>query len=223
MTSFDDWYLWAKGQDISTFVAELDFSFLTAMQRRRLSPFARLVFAAAHPLNEFQIPIVFMSRDGEFTRSFDLLNTLAASEMLSPTSFGLSVHNSVIGQWSLLYGNKQEMTALSSREDGLETAFLESFLFLQEHKKVLVIVAEDPLPFPQPIAMENKEPFAYAAAFLVEKGDDIQLSLEKSTVKNNTVSNVAGNLTNLRNLLLDKKEWQHNLKFSQRCWQWKIK
>ena len=73
--------------------------FLPAMQRRRLSLSARLLFAAAHPLlaEGESCPLVLASHDGEINRSFDLWATLLRDNEVSPTSFGLSVHNALAG------------------------------------------------------------------------------------------------------------------------------
>ncbi|WP_313694729.1 beta-ketoacyl synthase chain length factor, partial [Achromobacter mucicolens] len=118
--------------------ARLDF--LPPMQRRRLSPLARGVFACAWPLADGypDMPFVFASRHGETTRNFGLLESLAADEPLSPTAFGLSVHNAIAAQWSIIRRETAESVALSVEDDGLEHAFLEAaLLFGQGHDNVV--------------------------------------------------------------------------------------
>src|SRR5690554_5707018 len=80
-----------------------DVSFLPPMQRRRLSPLARMVFHVAWPLADKRArqPVVFSSRHGETPRNLALLTQLGLGEALSPTHFSLSVHNAVIGLWSM--------------------------------------------------------------------------------------------------------------------------
>ena len=60
---------------------------------------------------------------------------------VSPTSFSLSVHNALIGQWSELRQVKSETTSIMARVDNLETALLEAILLLNEgHKKCLLLL-----------------------------------------------------------------------------------
>lgn len=146
--------------------------FLPPMQRRRLSPMARAVFECAWPVAAGQppMPLVFASRHGETTRSFGLLQALAAGEPLSPTAFGLSVHNAIAGQWSIIRRETDESVALSAEEDGLELAFLEAGLLLAEgHDNVLVVLAEERPPAPYSPWIDDV-PFSYAAAFRLRAG-----------------------------------------------------
>ncbi|MGV6989169.1 beta-ketoacyl synthase chain length factor [Testudinibacter sp. P80/BLE/0925] len=227
LTQQEDWLDWAKGKPLSFFDEKtLDLSFLAPMQRRRLSDLPRLVFMAAWEImQDKQCPVVYVSRDGEFSRSFALLKELGGGEQLSPTSFGLSVHNSIVGQWSMIRKDTSEMTALSAREDGLETALLEAYLLLQSgHREVLIIIADEPLKEENPINDGYLEKFAYAAAFLVTTGNEICLSLTRKN-KNQTAHNIeySTNLENLKNIILANANWQHNLKYQDRCWSWHAK
>ncbi len=63
-----------------------DVSFLPALQRRRLSPLARMAFHVGWPLAEMMPaqPLVFCSRHGETPRNLQLLTNLAQREDLSP-------------------------------------------------------------------------------------------------------------------------------------------
>lgn len=149
-----------------------DVSFLPAMQRRRLSPLARMVFQVAWPLAEGQDgqAVVFCSRHGETPRNLGLLTQLGTGEELSPTHFSLSVHNAIIGLWSMFRGDTSEMTAISATEDGLELAVMEAVLMLQGGaESVLVIVAEDSQPeLYQPWI--DDVPFAHAMALQLAPG-----------------------------------------------------
>lgn len=192
--------------------------FLPPMQRRRLSPMARAVFECAWPVAAGQppMPLVFASRHGETTRSFGLLQALAAGEPLSPTAFGLSVHNAIAGQWSIIRRETDESVALSAEEDGLELAFLEAGLLLAEgHDNVLVVLAEERPPAPYSPWIDDV-PFSYAAAFRLRAGCDWRLenSADPASRTGGTAADSAApgwpnTLNLLRHLALRTPRWQH--------------
>ncbi|ASK26925.1 3-oxoacyl-ACP synthase [Neisseria chenwenguii] len=177
----EQWRLWAEGGLAADAQPEHKpaVAFLPAMQRRRLGLAARLMFEAAWPLaEEFSgAPLVFVSHDGELNRSFELWPALICGEGVSPTSFGLSVHNALAGQWSVQRGDMSENTALAVGADGFENALAECYAMLCEGaERVLLVAAEDPLK--SEYALEaGRAPFPYAAAFLLEKGSGYSMAL----------------------------------------------
>lgn len=169
------WRAWAEGMPTETQKLALDF--IPALQRRRLSPAARLMFAAAHPLaaQYGNTPVVYCSHDGEINRSFQLWLALLAEHAVSPMSFGLSVHNAVAGQWSIFSNNTAEHTALSARQAGLEIAVAEACLLLAEGiPQVLAVIGDEPLQ-PQYAVNAERAPFPYALALLLRAGDTYRL------------------------------------------------
>ncbi|RUL72974.1 beta-ketoacyl synthase chain length factor [Dyella choica] len=143
--------------------------FLPPMQRRRLSRLARMTMHVAWPLGgeEEQLPFVFASRHGETPRTFALLGEVADQQPLSPTQFGLSVHNAIAGQWSILRGQRGESVALAGEADTFEHAMLEAAALLGDGaQEVLVVIAEER----PPVAYEgwiDDVPFSYAVALRV--------------------------------------------------------
>ena len=113
-------------------------------------------------------------------RSFDLWHDLLTEGVVSPMSFGLSVHNALAGQWSLHSGDTAEHTALCAREAGLETAIVEACALLAEGTpQVLVVTTEDP---PQgQYALPGQAPFPFALALLVTAGDSYRLVREAAS------------------------------------------
>jgi hypothetical protein len=90
------WHAWAKDPWTPLDQGEQpDCAFLPAMQRRRLSRMARIALHVAWPLcgDDEQLPMVFASRHGETTRTYAILGDVVDQQPLSPTQFGLSVHN----------------------------------------------------------------------------------------------------------------------------------
>lgn len=193
-------------------------AFLPPLKRRRLSPSARLFFEAAWPLTEQSppMPVVYASLNSEISRSFALWQTLLQEGDVSPTSFSLSVHNALIGQWSELQKNRQEMTALTSTEDNLEIALLEANLLLNDgHSQVLVVVAESPLE-PCYNATVKRLPFAYALAMVVEKGEQYRLSLHSDSCTASLLTDSSLNFVHQQ--YLAHAQWQTPR--SKGYWQW---
>lgn len=180
MATEDDWHQWAINPSRSAptppYNPTLDF--LPPMARRRLGHSARMMLDAAWPLLSVdeRVPVVYASHDGEINRSVELWLSLLRDQQVSPTAFGLSVHNALVGQWSMLRNDMSESTALCDREDGFELAMLEACTMLNEGaRKVLVLVSDDPLSANHAIAA-IRAPFSYAAAFVVEAGEQWTLA-----------------------------------------------
>ncbi|WP_241075763.1 beta-ketoacyl synthase chain length factor [Achromobacter insuavis] len=193
--------------------------FLPAMQRRRLSLMARAAFECAWPVAEGQppMPLVFASRHGETTRNFGLLQSLAAGEPLSPTAFGLSVHNAIAGQWSIIRRETTESVALSAEDDGLEHAFLEAGLLLADgHDNVLVVLAEEQPPTPYSPWIDDV-PFTYAAAFRLRAGTDWRLEAGAHTASPPPPP-WPNALNLLRHLNLQTPSWRHANRARQWLW-----
>ncbi|ACX81951.1 beta-ketoacyl synthase chain length factor [Aggregatibacter actinomycetemcomitans] len=190
-----------------------DFSpklaFLPPLKRRRLSDSARLFFEAAWDLVEEQsnLPVVYASANSEINRNFTLWYSLLTEGDVSPTSFSLSVHNALIGQWSEFRQVKAETTALTANKDNLEVALLEAYLLLKEGaKKVLVVIAESPLELRYNVQPVVRRPFIYALALVVEAGGQYQLSLTNQAPKADDVPDTA--LEWVKNQHLDCTQWR---------------
>src|SRR3990167_11130901 len=83
LESVDDWRTWcAAPVRVADGQQQPDVSFLPAMQRRRLSRLARMLFQVAWPLAEAYpaLPLIFASRHGETPRPLAILGDLARGE-----------------------------------------------------------------------------------------------------------------------------------------------
>lgn len=221
--SEDDWRAWSARPFVAIQDdAHPDVSFLPALQRRRLSPLARMAMQVAWPLAEGheRLPLIFASRHGETPRTYALLRDLAQGEPLSPTQFSLSVHNAIIGQWSILRGDTSEMTALAAEGDGFEQAVLEATGLLAEGAPaVLLVVAEErPPEIYQPFI--HDVPFSYSMALLLTPGDQWQLLLDPQAPEQARTAWPHA-LDFLRVLLNGQPNCQHQWK--QRKWNWRRK
>ena len=125
------------------------------------------------------MPFVYASRHGETTRNFALLSDLAEQQPLSPTQFSLSVHNAIVGLWSIFQSDTSEMTAIAAEGDGLEHAVLEAGMLLNEGAPaVLLVIAEESPPDAYRPWIDENTP--YALALRLTKGDSWQLQLQAS-------------------------------------------
>jgi hypothetical protein len=220
LESVGDWQSWSRQPVVlDSSDAAPDVSFLPAMQRRRLGRMARMAFSVGWPLAEGreQLPLVFISRHGETPRTFEILIDLAAEQPLSPTQFSLSVHNAVIGLWSIMRGETSEMTALAAAGDGLEHGMLEAAALLNEGAPAVLLVVTEEQPPEAYATWIDDVPFPYAVGLLLTPGNDWQLSLSSAAgVSPKAEWPHALNL--LRILLSEQTTCQHAWK--NRVWNW---
>lgn len=184
LASADEWEQWSRTpRQLQDSNEAPDVSFLPAMQRRRLGRMARMAFAVGWPLSDGheRMPLVFVSRHGETPRTFDILRDLAADEPMSPTQFSLSVHNAVIGLWSILRGETSEMTALAAAGDGLEYGAFEAAALLAEGAPAVLLVVTEEQPPHAYARWIDDVPFPYAVGLLLTPGNEWQLSLNIDT------------------------------------------
>lgn len=213
----DAWRLWARGGGVTGSATEPDSSFVPAGTRRRLSPLARTVFAVARDVVDEgeSMPTVFASRHGELDRTVELLSAIARDQDLSPTSFGLSVHNAIVGQWSMFRGDRSEATAIAAVGDALELAVLEAVALHRERPgPVLVLFAEAEVPAPYGPQIGDV-PFRHALALRVEPGDDWGLELSPSA---GAASADSGALAWLRAVGTDQRTWARST--DRAGWTW---
>lgn len=105
-----------------------DCRFVDATQRRRLSPLARICLHLAHECAAGlpAVRVVFASRHGEVNRTHPMLEDIVAGEPVSPTVFGLSVHNAIAGMLSLLRQDVSATTAIAAGEQTLGYGLLQA-------------------------------------------------------------------------------------------------
>jgi hypothetical protein len=123
------------------------------------------------------VPTIFASRHGEASRSVELLLDLAAGQPISPTSFGLSVHNATGGLFSIARHDHANDIALAAGQSTVEHAVIEACGLLTEgESRVLLVVYDVPLPAVYAAFQDCREqPFAWA--WLLQAPADNILSL----------------------------------------------
>lgn len=216
------WRQWAAQPECAALLPDYvpSAAFLPALKRRRLNTAAKLICEAAWDLSQDfgQMPLVYGSHDGEINRSFELWQQLLREDTVSPTSFGLSVHNAQPGQWSILTGDTSEQTALAAAEDGLETALAECYALLCEGApRVLLVLADDPLSRDYDV-QTCRAPWPYALAMVVSAGADYTLSCHAAEHEAQADECYWGALNWIRFMLSDGLSAQQH--YGRRVWHW---
>jgi hypothetical protein len=176
----DAWKAWADSDIQVVAGTEPAVRAMPALQRRRLGFLGKMALEVAYEClgTRTDVPTVFCSRHGEVSRSVDLLRDLAYGEPLSPTSFGLSVHNAIGGMFSIARGDISNNIALSAGSSSIEHALIEACGLLADGEKAVLLVAYDcPLP---PVYADfqddDAQPFAWAWLIEPPQQDVVSLS-----------------------------------------------
>lgn len=146
------WAAWAgREPELPCGPAAADLPQVPAMVRRRLSPLGRTALQAAFDVHEpaAEVPVVFGSRYGDAGRSLELLAQLVRGEPLSPTAFGLSVHNAIGAMYAIIRGDRANHVAVAAGDATPAAAVIEAAGLLADGApEVLVVHCEAPLPDP---------------------------------------------------------------------------
>jgi hypothetical protein len=150
LESEDEWRAWLRGQRAMGKDGAPGVEFVPALQRRRLGRVARMVLQVAHEALSgaaADLPLVYASRHGETHRTLSLLEALAEGEAPSPKDFSLSVHNSVVGLYSIIHGNRSAHTALAAGSQTLFAALMEAACQLADGcPELLLLWTDEPPP-----------------------------------------------------------------------------
>jgi hypothetical protein len=170
----DAWAAWAaEPRRLDEAAQQPACEFVPPMQRRRLSRLARIVMHAAWPMCDDgeQLPFVYASRHGETTRTFAMLDDIGREAPLSPTQFGLSVHNAIAGQWSILRDQRGESVAIAGEADTFEHAIVEAAALLGDGAAAVIVVVAEERPAAAYEGWIDDVPFSYALALRLTRAD----------------------------------------------------
>jgi hypothetical protein len=174
-----EWRAWARGQHAMEQDGEPRLEQMPAMLRRHAGRLGRMVCDVAYRVLDGAsgVPVVFCSRYGEVGRSVELLSSLARGTELSPTSFGLSVHNAVGGLFAMARHDTANCIAIAGGDESAEYGIIEACGLLTEGAtQVLLVVGDCPLPAIY-ATFADVEPFAFAWGCLVQPPREGALSL----------------------------------------------
>ena len=236
-----EWQSWSRGERTAGTVGEPPLLQMAPMLRRHAARLGRMACEVAYDaLGELRdVPILFCSRYGEVQRSVDLLAALASTGEVSPTSFGLSVHNAINGVFSMARQETTNTLAISAGDESCAYGIVEACSLLNDGAaRVLVVMADCPLPSVY-ASFADVEPLALAWACLIELAGSgalspMTISLEwrdepvdesplhalsrdsKAATARDTPE--SGALSALRVLLGFDSEWTHRA--GVRVWRW---
>lgn len=140
------------------------------MLRRRAGSLGKMALEVAYAClgEQRDVVTVFCSRHGEVGRAVGLLDELVAGSPLSPTGFGLSVHNASAGLLSIARADRANQLALAAGAATIEHAVIEACALLADGAPMVLLVAYD-APLPALFsAFEDclEQPFAFAWAMV---------------------------------------------------------
>ena len=154
---------------------------IPAMQRRRLSPIAKLALnAAIQALSEQHADyIVWVSQYGDETKTLNILKDVLEGQTPSPTQFSTSVHNAVSGLYSILCKDATPATSLAA---SWNDALIEAYAWLKstpDSRQVLVVYYDEALP---ELYTEHQPFTAFAMSAMVSlQPENLKLDLCKSS------------------------------------------
>lgn len=142
---------------------------MPALSRRRLDPMGRMAVQAAYwcQAAEPGVPMVFASRYGDASRSLELLADVVRGEAVSPTGFGLSVHNAIGALYSIARSDRAHQVAVAAGAASAAAGLVEAAALLADGVPEVSVVCYD-APLPGAYACFHDEPAArYAWAWRV--------------------------------------------------------
>jgi 3-oxoacyl-[acyl-carrier-protein] synthase-1 len=129
---------------------EVDKSLIPATMRRRTSLTTRMAITAATQaciaahVDPSLLPSVFASLGGEIQVTDVLCRALSMpDELLSPTHFHNSVHNTTAGYWGILNHCQAPTTAIAAADDNFAMGLLEAASQLQQGEEDILLVCYD--------------------------------------------------------------------------------
>lgn len=221
LTTSQDWQAYAQGSKGLDAQLELpQLKQIPAMQRRRLSPFAKLALHCALTAADeclTTVPSVFVSRHGDLAKTSKLIEDVARNEPLSPTNFGLSVHNAVGGLFSIYTGNKAPLTAISAGEDSFFVGLLDALSKLKanDYQNILLVFTEQIVPELYQPYIEEYETTVACAILLEPVPESINEPNEKgkkSSVYSLSMQAATNKKENSRMQVLDFLDFYYNNK-----------
>lgn len=144
------WLDWAN----SSSVTQLDNSepgvvAMNSMLRRRAGFLGKMALEVAYQCMGDQknfshpTPTVFCSRHGDVARAMELLLSVVQDEPLSPTNFGLAVHNATAGLFSIARKDQANHIAVSAGQSTVEHGVIEACSLLADGAAQVLLVNYD--------------------------------------------------------------------------------
>lgn len=221
------WLEWSSDANLPAGDDVPALSEMPAMQRRRLERVGRIALQVAYwcqAAKADDIPLVFASRHGDINRTYEMLEGLARKEALSPTHFGLSIHNAIVAQYSIARQLKQNYLAVAAGKSTAEAAVIEALGLLHDGAaEVMVVMYDGLLPeFYQEFRDENFAEYAWAWRLKKANNEPGAFSLQIMSGEGNFTPGESGlphGLDVLRFMLSDDACLRYHDGLRHWCWQ----
>ena len=183
LESREDWLAWAAEPCLPSGETMPALAEMPPMQRRRVERLGRMALQVAYWCQEAidaDVPLVFASRHGDLSRTYQMLRELALDQPLSPTHFGLSTHNAIAAQYSIARGLTGNYTCVSGGAATAEAGVIECLGLLRDGAaEALLVVYDEPAPAAyDQFADEAQCGFAWALRLGAARADGEAFSLE---------------------------------------------
>ncbi|WP_299081974.1 beta-ketoacyl synthase chain length factor [uncultured Paraglaciecola sp.] len=221
LESEQDWQLWQSGEKhLTEDLALPKLAAIPAMQRRRLSPFAKVALhcaleASGH--HQAEVPCVFSSRHGDLHRTTSLIENIAENKDLSPTQFGLSVHNAAAGLFSIFTGNRAPLSAIAGGQSSFMQGLLDSVAKLHANQLSQILYVYCDLSVPDCYRPYVTDDSSIGVGLLIEKANgnnDFSLAYNPAA---KSLSSECQALDFMGFMLSDNRQLQTNI--HQQTWQ----
>jgi len=145
LTTHQAWREWAKAPFVIKGDDEPSVVSMPSMLRRRAGFLGKMALEVAFQCLDGRenIPTLFCSRHGDVARATELVSSMVQNEPLSPTNFGLAVHNAHAGLFSIARRDQANHLALSAGSNTIEHALIEACGLLADGAPSVLIVAYD--------------------------------------------------------------------------------
>ena len=160
------WAVWAEAPFVIAGAIDPGLRQMPPMLRRRAGLLGKMALEVAYQCldGRTDVPAVFCSRHGDVSRAADLLTDLAQDAALSPTGFGMAVHNASAGLFSIARADQANHLALAAGASTIEHAVIEACSLMADGAPMVLLVTYDNCLPPVFAQFEdcNEQPHAWA-------------------------------------------------------------
>jgi hypothetical protein len=222
VTTPEQWQQWARAPFPITGSEEPGVKMMPAMLRRRAGSLGKMALEVAYQCldGRSDVPSVFCSRHGETARAVELLTDLSRGEPLSPTVFGMAVHNATAGLLTIARADRANHIAVAAGEASVEHAVIEACGLLADGAPMVLLVAYD---YPLPAIFAgfdecHEQPHAWAWLMVPPAGEAISLSWSAATEGDASPAAMPGGLEVLRFQVSGARQMERVAE--RRRWRW---
>ena len=163
------WSHWAAAPWLPAGEPQVALAAVAPLLRRRFAPLGRLAAqavldlgGAVSPDDLDDGPTVYASRYGETARCLELLAAQSLGEPVSPTGFGLSVHNATGAMVALARGDRRNSCAVAAGRATAAAGVAEALALIDDGASTASLIVYD-APLPGAYAQFEDEPSAFFA------------------------------------------------------------